>query len=242
MRALTGGVNSSTGVLKTMSRLRVVFDLDDTLYPERMFAISGFRACERWAADRFGVTGLVDPMTRLLDAGHMRSLFEIVLAETVGADAAHLIEDFIAVYRDHEPDIALYEDSHAALDHLGRVGPLGLITDGSHPVQSGKVAALGIAPRFAHIIYTSALGGRSFSKPNPRSYELMEQAIGEPGDRFVYIGDNPAKDFVTPNARGWMSVQIVRPQRIHSRAQAAAGGEPQHTISSLAELPRLLGC
>jgi hypothetical protein len=33
-----------------MSDLVLVFDLDDTLYPEREFALSGFRAAGRWAA------------------------------------------------------------------------------------------------------------------------------------------------------------------------------------------------
>jgi putative hydrolase of the HAD superfamily len=225
-----------------MERLRIVFDLDDTLYPERMFAISGFRACERWAQDRLGAGQMVERMTGLLDAGHMRSLFEIVLAEALGDAADSHVEAFIDVYRTHEPDIALYDDAAPALAHLGSVSPLGLITDGSHAVQAAKVKALGIEPRFTKVIYTSALGGRGFSKPNPLSYEIMEQAIGAPGDRFVYVGDNPAKDFITPNARGWTSIQIVRPQRIHHRAETAAGGAPQHTIQSLAELPDLLGC
>ena len=32
-----------------MSHLVLVFDLDDTLYPERQFALSGFQAAGRWA-------------------------------------------------------------------------------------------------------------------------------------------------------------------------------------------------
>ena len=215
-----------------MARLRVVFDLDDTLYPERMFAISGFRACERWADEQFGVAGLVEPMTSLLDDGHMRPLFEIVLAERVGAHAAHLIEDFIGIYRDHEPR-SRCTTTRMPRCASGSQGPLGLITDGSHQVQSAKVRASGSSRTSLHIIYTSALGGRGFSKPNPLSYELMEATIGVPGDRFVYIGDNPAKDFVTPNARGWTSVQIVRPQRIHCARRGRSGGAPHHTITSL---------
>ena len=97
-----------------------------------------------------------------------------------------------------------------------------------------------LAPRFRHIVYTSALGGRQFSKPHPLAYERMEAALGEPGDRFVYVGDNPAKDFVVPNQRGWISVQVDRPLRIHARAATAPGGAPQHVIASLADLPALL--
>ena len=109
--------------------------------------------------------------------------------------------------------------------------------------QARKVAALGIAPHFREIVYTDALGGRTFSKPHPRSYELVEAALGAAGDRLIYVGDNPSKDFIVPNARGWTSVMVHRPEhrRIHVGAQVAAGGAPQHTIASLTELPAVLG-
>lgn len=220
----------------------IVFDLDDTLYSEREFAISGFRACERWLIDNHGVGGVVEEMTRLLDAGHMRALFEIVMADRVPGCSPAAIEAFIDVYRLHEPQIELYPDATWALEHFGGQGPLGLITDGQHVVQSAKVRALGIAERFHHIVYTGALGGRAFAKPHPLSYERMEAALRPYGGEapLVYVGDNPAKDFVTPNARGWLSVQIVREHRIHARAATAAGGEPHAVISSLAELPAAL--
>jgi len=219
----------------------LVFDLDDTLYSERQFAISGFRACERWLQERHGMCEVVEEMTRLLDDGHMRSLFEIVLEKHVPGRMAEHIEAFIDVYRLHEPTIELYPDAAWALEHFGGLGgPLGLITDGQHEVQAGKVKALAIAHRFQHIVYTHALGGRAFAKPHPRAFEMMEAALGRSGDRFVYIGDNPAKDFVTPNARGWISIQVLRPQRIHSRALTVEGGAPQHVIESLTELPGLL--
>ena len=59
-----------------MPRTIIVFDLDDTLYSERQFAISGFRACERWLEANHGHSGVVEEMTRLLDEGYMRALFE----------------------------------------------------------------------------------------------------------------------------------------------------------------------
>ena len=219
----------------------IVFDLDDTLYSEREFAISGFRACERWLEREHGVGDIVAEMTRLLDEGHMRSLFELVMAARVPGLGPKGVEEFIDIYRLHDPEIALYPDAVWALDHFGRQGPLGLITDGQVEVQSSKVRALGIGERFKHIVYTSGLGGRTFSKPHPLPYEQMEAALAKGGgDRFVYIGNNPAKDFITPNARGWTSVQVLRPNRIHARAATVEGGAAQHVIETLAELPRVL--
>ena len=223
-----------------MPRPVLVFDLDDTLYPERQFAVSGFRACERWLEQQFGVGGVVEEMARMLDDGYMRALFEHVLKDRVPNSTPEHLEAFIDVYRLHEPEIELYADAVHALEHFERQGPIGLITDGQHVVQSAKVRALDIGHRFEHIVYTGALGGRAFSKPHPLSYEMMERELEGHGDRFVYVGDNPAKDFVTPNARGWISVQIHRPQRIHIRAETAPGGQAQHVIDSLTELPELV--
>ena len=148
----------------------------------------------------------------------------------------------IEAYRNHEPQLTLFEDAGWALRHFAGTLKLGLITDGTHRVQAKKVAALGIAGHFQEIVYTHALGGRAFAKPHPRSYEQVEQSLGSPGARLVYVGDNPSKDFIVPNARGWTSIMVERPEtrRIHAHAKVAAGGAPQHTIGSLTELPALL--
>lgn len=226
-----------------MSGLVLVFDLDDTLYPERQFALSGFKAAERWAAAELGIDGLAADMTRLLDDGHLGQLFRMALAAKLPEHQPEHLAGLLEAYRDHEPELALFDDAGWALAHFAGQAKLGLITDGTHRVQAKKVAALGIAQRFQEIVYTHALGGREFSKPHPQSYHVIEQALGADADRLVYIGDNPAKDFVVPNARGWTSIMVDRPEhrRIHHAAQVAAGGAPQHTIASLAELPAVLG-
>ena len=226
-----------------MSRLVLVFDLDDTLYPERQFALSGFKAAERGAAAHLGVTGLAADMARLLDQGHLGELFKLALAERVPGHELEHLAGLIEAYREHEPELSLFDDAGWALAHFHGQAALGLITDGQHRLQAKKVAALGIAPRFSEIVYTDALGGRAFSKPHPKSYQVVEQSLAEATARLVYIGDNPAKDFVVPNARGWTSIMVDRPQhgRIHARAATAPGGAPQHTIASLTELPAVLG-
>lgn len=223
-----------------MGRTILVFDLDDTLYPERQFALSGFAAAEAWAQRELGVSGLVGEMTRLLDDGHLGSLFPVVLRQFAPDHTPAQLEAFIEAYRSHTPTLSLYEDAAAVLSELQDGRPLGLITDGAHTVQMAKVKALALEPRFHHVIYTHALGGRAFSKPNPRAFELTEQALGRPGDRFVYVGDNPAKDFVAPNARGWTSVQVLREHRIHKHAVTAAGGQPHHVIDDLRALKQII--
>ncbi len=225
-----------------MLNLILVFDLDDTLYPERQFALSGFAAAERWAGATLGLAGLAADMTALLDQGHLGQLFRLALAKRMPQHLPEHVEGLIAAYREHLPSLTLFEDAAWALAHFTSRLKLGLITDGTHSVQMRKVAALGIASHFRQIVYTDALGGRAFAKPHPQSYELLETALGNGNDRFVYVGDNPAKDFVAPNARGWLTVMVDRPgtQKIHAGVKPAPGGLPQLTIASLTELPAVL--
>jgi len=225
-----------------MLNVILVFDLDDTLYPERQFALSGFAAAERWAQSSLGLTGLAAEMTRLLDQGHLGQLFRLALSQHMPEHQPEHLADFIAAYRNHVPTLTLFDDASWALSHFGGRLRLGLITDGTHSVQRSKVEALGIAGHFQEIVYTDALGGRAFAKPHQQSYQHIEAALGSTQARFVYVGDNPAKDFVAPNARGWITVMIDRPgvQKIHAGAKPAEGGGPQHTIQSLTELPAVL--
>lgn len=221
--------------------VHVIFDLDDTLYPEREHAHSGFRAAGRHAEAKWGVTGLADEMIRRLDEGHLGQVFPMSVAALVPDHTDAHIAEIRAAYRDHHPQINLFDDGRWALEHYGARAKLGLITDGNAGVQARKIGALKIAHHFEAKVLTGELGpDRAFHKPHPRAYELIEQQIGAPGDHYVYIGDNPAKDFVTPNARGWTSIQVMRDNSIHDQGASVAGGAPQHTVHSLRELPEVL--
>ena len=221
---------------------RIIFDLDDTLYPERQFAVSGFKAAARWAEREFGVEGLDAEMIHMLDNGMLGKIFATVLGRHVPDHTPEHVAAFHQAYRTCTPELTLFDDAHHALEHFGARGPIGLITDGTHIMQQAKVRALAIEPRFAHIVYTDALGpGRAYFKPHAKPFETMATAIGDPGDRYVYVGDNPAKDFVAPNALGWITIQIVRETGgIHDATRRVPGGDPQHRIASLSELPDLL--
>jgi putative hydrolase of the HAD superfamily len=186
--------------------VRLVFDLDDTLHSERLYALSGFNAAAAWAERELGVEGLAHEMTTLLDQGHLGAVFERALKKQKPDFSAAELERLRFAYRDHTPAISVYDDVMPLLNAV--TSPMGMITDGSHGMQTRKVEALGLRERFAEIVYTGALGpGRAFIKPHPRAYEMIEAQLGGDGVRMVYVGDNPAKDFVVPNARGWLSVR-----------------------------------
>ncbi len=226
--------------------LRLVFDLDDTLYPERQYALGGFAAVGDWAERELGAHGIASRLTQLLDQGHLGAAFKIALAEQVPDLKDHHLHRALAAYADHTPALSLFDDAAEALAYWAD-RPLGLITDGNPKTQAAKVAGLNLSPRFAKIVLTGALAPKGeMHKPHRRAYEIIEATQRSAAhDHFIYIGDNPAKDFVAPNAMGWTTVLIDRPAsratRIHKLTAPPEGGEPQHTIESLVELERLLG-
>ena len=228
-----------------MPSTRLVFDLDDTLYPERDYAIGGFRSAAAWARVNLAAEVNLDRMTALLDEGRLGQLFPIALKEAKPDHSADDLKGFIRAYGQQTPQLVLFADAAAALDHWAKRGPLGLITDGHAPTQQAKITALALTSRFKEIITTGALGpDRAFHKPHPRAFEMMQSALGAPGDRFVYVGDNLSKDFIAPNALGWTTICIDRPahraHRIHKHTVASAGGAPHYVIADLNELKRLL--
>ena len=63
-----------------MSGLVLVFDLDDTLYPERQFALSGFAAAGALGRGQLGIAGPGGRHDAPARRGHLGQLFRIALA------------------------------------------------------------------------------------------------------------------------------------------------------------------
>lgn len=207
----------------------VVFDLDDTLFKELDFLRSAFREIARTLAPDFSEALFAEML-----AAHSRGENVFArLSERFGVPIAELL----ARYRAHVPDVALAPDVRATLEALRERGAtLGMITDGRSLTQRNKIRALGLDAFFddVNIVISEEFGSE---KPCSRNYKFFAEKF--PGADFCYVGDNPAKDFVAPNALGWRTICLiddggnVRPQDF-----AAVPTEflPQQKIRSLTEL------
>ncbi len=214
----------------------VVFDLDDTLYLERSYARSGLAAVASWARAELGLEQFFERAWNEFEHGDRSRVFDRSLAALGRAADPATIAAMIEVYRQHRPAIALAADAEDWLCTASGDLGLALISDGFHAAQSRKVEALGLAARgFAPIVLTDSWG-RDFWKPHPRAFELVEQLFAVPTERIAYVADNPGKDFVTPRRRGWRTVQILRPERIHHIEPPQSDHAADRSITSFAEL------
>jgi putative hydrolase of the HAD superfamily len=218
----------------------VIFDLDDTLYLERDYAFSGFRAVAEAFSDMLGEPDdSVAKMQTLFDSPHRHRVFNQLLEDCGQECDSSLLRSMVEVFRNHAPTIRLLPDANQAIVRLAPNYRLGLITDGPAVVQRAKLDALGLVARLDAIIVTDELDGDAW-KPDPTSYKNIAVALGVSPCECVYVADNPAKDFIAPNALEWLTVQIIRPQGVYKDVPCVKLGGPAKTIYSLNELDRLL--
>jgi len=220
----------------------VVFDLDDTLYDEVEYCKSGFGAVARFLADlpeAPTVEHIFGAFWGQFTTGNRTKTFNAALDE-LGIDYDDkLINELLKVYRNHIPKITLPADSKDVLHQLSEKFTLALLTDGFLPVQQLKVEALAIEEYFKHIVYTEELG-REFWKPSPAGFEKLMQDLNIKPETISYVADNEKKDFITPNKLGILTVQLIRPARIHTESAEQSEATAQYIIHKISDLPTLL--
>lgn len=82
---------------------------------------------------------------------------------------------------------------------------IGIITNGSHDVQSRKIRMLDLERYVDEIIITGDIG---VHKPNPEPFNLMSELLGIPPRELMYVGDNPANDVAGSRNAGYTPVWV----------------------------------
>lgn len=217
----------------------MVFDLDDTLYPEMQFVHSGFNAVDQFLRRTEGLVGFHEHAQRLFEAQGSGTIFDDFLIEVIGMAPKSLVKEMVQIYRNHKPRLTLFSDARWALSHFGPRHQMGLLTDGYFETQRNKVAALGIAHVFDAIVYSDELG-RANWKPSPVPYQTVMERLASQSELHCYVSDNPRKDFIAPRAMGWHTVRLRRPCGLYAELELDEGHEVDVEISSLLELPQAL--
>lgn len=194
------------------TKMLYVVDLDDTLYLERDFVRSGFKAVDIWLSRHTPITFFFKAAWGLFKDGARGDIFNQVL-DASGYYSEGLVPILVGVYRNHMPVISLLPDAVEFLNAFPKER-LALITDGYTEVQWNKVNALELKKHIGKIIVTGDWG-KSFWKPNQRAF--LEASKGSHSRNCLYIGDNPDKDFQAPRELDWLpSIRIKRDGSLHS--------------------------
>jgi putative hydrolase of the HAD superfamily len=174
----------------------VVFDLDDTLYLERDYQHSGFQSvinllCSLYPVERQELENILEKGGDVLEG----------FAKEVGYPS--IKESLLWHYRLHVPNISLSDDVKTLLNSLAFKGiRIVILTDGRSITQRQKLLALGLDK---YLVYISDEYNRHI-KPNPLRFKMIEKSI--PRKKYIYIADNPLKDFLAPNQMGWLTIGL----------------------------------
>ena len=206
----------------------VVFDLDDTLYPEMEFVRSGFRAVARYIGELCTID-VLGTLNELFDAGQQHVFDRLILGHRLPLLKSQLIE----IYREHQPELSLAREASQLLSSLRAAGhSIGLMTDGRSTTQRNKIRALGLEALVDAILISEEFGS---AKPAQRNYKCFERRF--PRRRYAYVGNDPAKDFVTANRLGWKSICVLDPgDHIHPQLfdRVSVEAHPQYVMERLA--------
>lgn len=201
-----------------------IFDLDDTLYKEIDYVVSAYRHIDMllvadydipptWAFNilvesYYNGTNPFDTLNkRLTEQG-------IIIPDA--------IQWMLSEYRYHVPSIHLDENTHFTLESLKGIGiPMYIITDGRSITQRNKIRSLELDKYipWKNVFISEEQG---FDKTDPHSFSCIKRRYESDSEEyeFVFIGDNPAKDFVVANQYGATSIQLadngknIHPQNI----------------------------
>lgn len=209
----------------------VIFDLDDTLYSEKEYVKSGYKA----VSDSLG-GGYEDRLWNYFEEG--KSAIDELLKE-IGRERDR--EEAIKVYRAHKPEIRLYDGVAQLLNQLRRKGiKLGMITDGRPEGQRNKIDVLGLADLVDDIIITDELGGEQFRKPCDIAFRILQNRWRLPASEIVYVADNPVKDFQAPKQLGMKRIWFKNKEGIHFSERT--NFDKIKTISAILDLGDTLKC
>lgn len=221
----------------------IIFDLDDTLYNEIDYVRSGFRAVAKYLETFLNQKEeeiFYDLMEIFeLDKGNVfNKLIKRYNLENCSED---IILRCIDIYRNHYPDIKLSVQTENLLHYLkDRNYKLGIITDGRPQGQKNKIKALDLEKFVDYIIITDELGGVSFRKPHTLAYLKMKEYFNVEAEQIVCVADNPAKDFITPNKLGMLTVMVKNKKSIHPQKVDQEECKPEIVIDRIEELIKIL--
>ena len=211
----------------------LVFDLDDTLYSEQTFVISGFKK----------VAEIISPSCKqpeekicqeLIDelyASGRGKIFDTVLSRYRIFSRA-LLDQCIFEYQNHLPEISLFPGAMQMIKHTQMFSKY-IVTDGNPTTQNNKVDALGIRNYFCEVFPTWSYG-LEFAKPSLAIFQKIIDLENSTFENLVYVGDDPHKDFVSLNKVGAVTVRVLTGR--YASITASADYDAQITIENISKL------
>ncbi len=194
----------------------IIFDLDDTLYSEKEYVRSGYAVISQ-ALSHLKDKDIEKKLWKAFEE-KKSAIDEFLHSENIYTD--ELKQQCIELYRQHQPNIHLYEGVTEMLVQLRKRGlSIGIITDGRPEGQRAKIKALNLEKYVDKIIVTDELGGIAYRKPNEKAFVLIKELLDVEFLEMCYVGDNTKKDFIAPEKLGMKVIWFRNPDGLYCRVE-----------------------
>ncbi len=201
-------INSILDVEKYIDDVNViVFDLDDTLYAEKEYVKSGYKAIAKEYPQ------IKDMSERLWNAFlEGKPAIDYVLGQEKHIGEK---ESCLRIYRYQIPEIHFFDGVKEMLQRIRQTKKVGIITDGRPEGQKAKINALGLYELVDKIIITDELGGLEYRKPNHKAFDIMQSTFGCDYSKMCYVGDNISKDGIAPEELGMVFIHFKNKEGLY---------------------------
>jgi putative hydrolase of the HAD superfamily len=187
----------------------VLFDLDDTLYPQSSWLAGAWEAVASAAPPGFDRTRILAALRRVADEGSDRGAIIDRAMASLSAGTFD-IAPLVAAFRSHAPPrLEPYPGAREVVTALRQHVPIGLVSDGDPAIQHAKLAALDLAAEFDVVVLSDELG-RDHRKPHPAPFLMALRLLGVTGASSVMLGDRPDKDTRGSRAAGLLGCVRIR--------------------------------
>jgi len=185
----------------------IVFDLDNTLYDEKRHLLFAFKKISKYIHEKYRIDK-DEIYYFLLEKIYEEDptypiLSKLIKKYNLPSDELNIL---LEIYYKAINIISLYKGITDLLKMLKEKETLVLLTDGNPELQKLKIDKLGIKHLFDEIIITDLQFGKVHRKPSPVPFIYIQEKYRD--EKFIFIGDNIFKDFVSPNRLNWITVRI----------------------------------
>ncbi len=174
----------------------VVLDLDDTIISESKYQESGIKEVEM-VIDKLFKYNIKGKIIKAKKEG-INDIWQWTCNQLNLPENSK--ESLLWIYRLHVPNIKIPNGVINLIKNLkNSKAQLVILTDGRAITQRLKLDSIGLnnLPTFISEDYNS-------EKPNLDRFERIQEIY--PEKNYVYIGDNPIKDFIAPRKLGWLTI------------------------------------
>jgi putative hydrolase of the HAD superfamily len=212
--------------------MNIIFDLDDTLYLEKLYIYQGFWKVAKYLEQhtRLEPVRLYLDMVNLLKSGSRRVFNDLQ------KEWKFIIEptELLSIYRNAPRRLTLLSDVEEGCKILKKNGHHSiLITNGDSETQWKKVKAMDLEKIFDLVLVADDYG-KEYWKPSTKLMEKILEYFGLVEQNYLVIG-NGTDDLEFAQNAGLQFIYIKRPHQLKT-----IDGYQGRTIKDLSELHDLL--